>query len=328
MTAPPPYESPGYRPYPHPSYPYAPPRTNRLAIASLLSAFMCAPLAVVFGHVSLAQIKRSGEHGRGLAVAGLVLGYLLPVAMVVVLVFGLLLAGLGRQAAESGLDGPPGQQAAPSTPVPTLPDFAPPAGLGSSCRYPATTPAAVRPVKPPRGGKVPTEPAVISAVMTTADGDVGLQLENALAPCTVNSFVSLARQRFFDETRCHRLTNEASLGVLQCGDPTGKGSGGPGYRFDNEYPTNQYRRGDPALSIPVVYPRGTLAMANSGPDSNGSQFFIIYRDSLMPPTYTVFGRIDEVDMAAVDRWAAAGVKGGGGDGPPAKPVTITSIVVK
>jgi len=78
----------------------------------------------------------------------------------------------------------------------------------------------------------------------------------------------------------------------------------------------------------VVYPRGTLAMANSGPDSNGSQFFIVYRDSLMPPTYTVFGRVDEVDMALVDRWATPGVKGGGSDGPPSTPIIIASVVVK
>lgn len=315
---------PYVQPYPAPPT-YPGPPTNALAIASLASAFLCSPLAIVFGHVSLAQIRRSGEQGRGLAIAGLVIGYLLTAATVVVLVFGLMLARLSWDAMQSGV---PGYRAAPSTADRTLPDFFPPAGLGSSCSYPATATAAVRPVKPPRSGKVPTEPAVISATLTTGDGAIGLQLENGQAPCTVNSFVSLARQGFFDKTPCHRLTTEASLGVLQCGDPAGNGSGGPGYRFDNEYPTNQYRRLDPALSRPVVYPRGTLAMANSGPNSNGSQFFIVYRDSLMPPTYTVFGRVDEADMAVVDRWAAAGVKGGGNDGSPAKPITITSVVVK
>lgn len=323
MTVPPPYE-PKY-PHPaHPPHPYTPPRTNALAIASVVSAFLCTPLAIVFGHISLAQIKRSGERGRGLAVAGLAIGYLLPVVMVVALVFGLL---IGREASPTPNEAAPGQPM-PSTAEPALPDFAPPPGSGSACAYPAARPPAAKPVKPPRGGKVSTEPAVISGVITTPDAAVGVQLENAQAPCTVNSFISLARQGFFDKTRCHRLTDEPTNAVLQCGDPTGKGGGGPGYRFDNEYPTNQYPRQDPGLSLPVVYPRGTLAMANSGPDSNGSQFFIVYRDSLMPPTYTVFGRIDEIDMAAVDRWAAAGVKGGGGDGQPATPITITSVVVK
>ena len=143
---------------------------------------MCAPLAVVFGHVSLAQTS---------ALASVAAGWPSPVwcsaicslvAMVVVLVFGLLLAGPGRQTADSGLDGPPGQQAAPSTPVPPLPDFAPPAGLGSSCRYPSTT--RPRPGWSSRraAGRCRPNPLSSSAVMTTTDGDVGLQLENALAP--------------------------------------------------------------------------------------------------------------------------------------------------
>ena len=71
------------------------------------------------------------------------------------------------------------------------------------------------------------------------------------------------------------------------------GTGGPGYRFPNEYPTNQFRLTDPTLKTPVLYPRGTLAMANSGPGTNGSQFFLVYKDSALPPTYTVFGTIDE-----------------------------------
>ena len=77
--------------------------------------------------------------------------------------------------------------------------------------------------------------------------------------------------------------------MLQCGDPKGDGTGGPGYQFANEYPTNQYLPDDPALSQPLVYPRGTLAMANAGPGTNGSQFFIVYKDSQLPPNYTVFG---------------------------------------
>ena len=95
--------------------------------------------------------------------------------------------------------------------------------------------------------------------------------------------------------------------MLQCGDPTGTGTGGPGYRFPNEYPTNQYRLTDPALKAPMLYPRGTLAMANSGPGANGSQFFVVYEDSLLPPTYTVFGTVEPVGLAVIDKVAAAGV---------------------
>ena len=77
--------------------------------------------------------------------------------------------------------------------------------------------------------------------MSTSRGNIGLQLDNGKAPCTVNSFASLAQQGYFDDTPCHRLTTTPQLGVLQCGDPSGTGTGGPGYRFANEYPTNQYR---------------------------------------------------------------------------------------
>jgi peptidyl-prolyl cis-trans isomerase B (cyclophilin B) len=84
---------------------------------------------------------------------------------------------------------------------------------------------------------------------------------------------------------------------------------------------------DPALKIPVLYPRGTLAMANSGPGTNGSQFFLVYDDSVLPPTYTVFGTIDSPGLTALDMIAAAGVTGGADDGKPGKDVTIKSVQV-
>jgi len=116
--------------------------------------------------------------------------------------------------------------------------------------------------------------------------------------------------------------------VLQCGDPTGGGTGGPGYRFANEYPTNQYRPFDTALTRAVTYPRGTLAMANAGPDTNGSQFFIVYRDSLLPPTYTAFGTVDDTGLAVVDHIAEAGIKASSSspdDGAPRLPVIMKSV---
>ncbi|BBY48012.1 peptidyl-prolyl cis-trans isomerase [Mycolicibacterium arabiense] len=204
-----------------------------------------------------------------------------------------------------------------------LPAFKPPADLGADCQYPAAE-AASKKNNPPRTGKVPTDPAQVSASMTTSEGNLGLQLDNGKAPCTVNSFASLAQQDYFNDTPCHRLTT-GGLAVLQCGDPTGKGTGGPGYEFANEYPTNQFQPDDPALQQPVIYPRGTLAMANAGPGTNGSQFFLVYQDSQLPPNYTVFGTIDETGLATLDKIAAAGVQGGGGDGPPAKPVQIKTL---
>ena len=216
--------------------------------------------------------------------------------------------------------------AAPSAPG-ALPAFAAPAGLGEDCQYPASAEKASKDVKPPRTGKVPTDPAEISASMSTDQGNIGLLLDNGKTPCTVNSFASLAQQGFFDNTPCHRLTTAEALSVLQCGDPTGKGTGGPGYSFANEYPTNQYQPDDPKLLEPVLYPRGTLAMANGGPNTNGSQFFLVYKDSQLPPGYTVFGKIDETGLATLDKIAGAGVGGGGDDGPPAKPVQVKSILL-
>ena len=163
--------------------------------------------------------------------------------------------------------------------------------------------------------------------MSTNQGNLGLVLDNAKAPCTVNSFASLAQKGYFNDTPCHRLTTSPSLSVLQCGDPTGSGTGGPGYQFANEYPTDQYPPNDPALQQPVVYPRGTLAMANAGPGTNGSQFFLVYKDSQLPPNYTAFGTIDATGLATLDKIAAAGVAGGGQDGKPATDVRIKSILL-
>ena len=208
-----------------------------------------------------------------------------------------------------------------------LPAFAAPAGLGQDCQYPASAEKASKEVKAPRTGQVPTDPAQISASMETNQGDIGLMLDNGKAPCTVNSFANLAQSGFFNETPCHRLTTSEGLSVLQCGDPTGEGTGGPGYEFANEYPTNQYQPDDPALQQPVLYPRGTLAMANAGPGTNGSQFFLVYKDSQLPPNYTVFGTIDETGLATLDKIAAGGVAGGGQDGKPATDVQVKSILL-
>jgi eukaryotic-like serine/threonine-protein kinase len=206
-----------------------------------------------------------------------------------------------------------------------LPPFVPSASVGANCQYLPSSDAAASTVNPPDAGSVSTDPARIGMNIVTNRGKIGLQLANNESPCTVNSFVSLAQQKFFDDTQCHRLTTSPGLSVLQCGDPKGDGTGGPGYQFADEYPADQYPPGDPALKQPVRYPRGTLAMANSGPNTNGSQFFLVYRDSQLPPAYTVFGTIDAAGLATLDKIAAAGVGGGGDDGTPATQVTIRSV---
>jgi peptidyl-prolyl cis-trans isomerase B (cyclophilin B) len=214
----------------------------------------------------------------------------------------------------------------PVAPVtgPKLPPFFPGPTVGANCQYPRTPGPAGKQAAPPPNGKVSTDPATIGLTIVTDRGRIPLALANNESPCTVNSFVSLAQQAYFDNTECHRLTTARTLSVLQCGDPKGDGTGEPGYQFANEFPTIQYPPGEPALKVPVVYPRGTLAMANAGPGTNGSQFFMIYRDSLLPPTYTIFGTVSDAGLAVIDKIAAGGVAGGGDDGKPANEVAIIS----
>lgn len=221
----------------------------------------------------------------------------------------------------------PGTTAAATATVPPLPPFAPPADLGANCQYPSAPDQLIKPVKPPASGRVSTDPAQISATISTNFGDIGIQLANAESPCTVNSFVSMARQQFFNNTQCARLINSADGGSLLCGGPDSDGSGGPGYEFADEYPTNQYPAGDPALRATVLYPRGTVAMATEGPNTNGSQFVLIYQDSEMEPQSTVFGTIDQAGLETLDKIARVGIAGNRQSGPPASAVTLNSVRV-
>ncbi|MFF1818489.1 peptidylprolyl isomerase [Kribbella sp. NPDC058245] len=183
-----------------------------------------------------------------------------------------------------------------------------------SCSYKKGAEPASKKVNPPADGK--TKASGTSKVsLNTSVGDLQVTLDSALAPCTVKNFLSLVGQKYFDNTSCHRLTVGEGLQVLQCGDPSGSGSGGPGYSFADEvYPT-------------LKYGRGILAMANSGPNTNGSQFFIVYGDaSGLGPQYTAFGTLDEPSLKLVDKVAEAGVKPQNGptDGAPITPVKINS----
>lgn len=199
-----------------------------------------------------------------------------------------------------------------SDPTPTAsPDTATsaPAEAGA-CEYPEdgqepAVPVDAPPAEPSVSGKVPV-------LIATSSGDIPATLDADAAPCTVNSFVSLAGQGYFDDTPCHRLTTEG-ISVLQCGDPTGTGSGGPGYSFADE------------LTGSETYPAGTLAMANAGPNTNGSQFFMVYGETSLPPSYTVFGTLDEAGLKAVQEIGKKGTADGGPDGAPATPVFITGV---
>ncbi|HEX2213487.1 MAG TPA: peptidylprolyl isomerase [Mycobacterium sp.] len=271
------------------------------------------------------QLERRAEKARKrrlYTIIGSVAGALVVVAAVVATIVLTNKDGDSQNAASTSTSA---TSTAPSAPG-ALPAFAAPAGLGENCQYPASAEKASKEVDAPRAGKVPTDPAEVSVSMSTDQGNLGLMLDNAKAPCTVNSFASLAQQGYFNDTPCHRLTTAESLSVLQCGDPTGKGTGGPGYSFANEYPTNQYQPDDPKLLEPVTYPRGTIAMANAGPNTNGSQFFIVHKDYPLPKNYTIFGKLTG-GLDTLDKIAAAGVAGGGDDGPPATPVKVKSILL-
>ncbi|HEX3779357.1 MAG TPA: peptidylprolyl isomerase [Pseudonocardiaceae bacterium] len=138
----------------------------------------------------------------------------------------------------------------------------------------------------------------------TTQGAITFKALTDKAPCTTNSFRFLAQRGYYDNTHCHRLTTQG-IYVLQCGDPTGTGSGGPGYQFPDENLAG------------ATYPAGTVAMANAGPNTNGSQFFFTWKNTTLSPAYTPFGTVVS-GMNVLARIAAAGEddQNGAGDGYP------------
>ncbi|MFE2053286.1 peptidylprolyl isomerase [Streptomyces sp. NPDC059459] len=188
------------------------------------------------------------------------------------------------------------------------------------------------PCEKPAEGKVKTqtwkkEPAMTvdksakyAMKLATTCGDIDIALKTSAAPHTVNSFSFLAGKGFFDHTPCHRLTTNGIF-VLQCGDPTGQGNGGPGYTIPDENLKDKSLKEN-------TYPAGTVAMANTGqPGSGGSQFFLVYQDSPLPPSYTPFGTISDGGMKVLKKIAAAGESTGAGDGAPNATVVIDKATV-
>ncbi|MDH6126177.1 peptidylprolyl isomerase [Kitasatospora sp. GP82] len=151
------------------------------------------------------------------------------------------------------------------------------------------------------------------ATLRTSQGAVTFQALTDKAPCTTFSFRFLAEHGYFNRSHCHRLTTKG-IYVLQCGDPTGTGSGGPGYSFPDENLTG------------ATYPAGTVAMANAGPNTNGSQFFFVWKDTKLPPAYTPFGRVT-AGLDVLQKIAAGGEddQNNPGDGYPNLPVNIHQV---
>jgi peptidyl-prolyl cis-trans isomerase B (cyclophilin B) len=182
-------------------------------------------------------------------------------------------------------------------------------------------------VSPPTDANPPKQ-GTVAVTMTTNQGVLPITLHRAQAPCTVESFVHLARANFFNNTPCHRLVTQGTLKVLQCGDPSGTGTGGPGYTIPDEPPTG-LKPGPDGASI---YPAGAVAMAKaSSPNSGGSQFFLVYADSELPPDYTIFGTVAPAGLTVLRKIAAAGDDGSmdstAGGGRPKLATSIQSVTV-
>ncbi len=219
--------------------------------------------------------------------------------------------GKSAAASASASASPSLSASASSTASPTAAAVAEPA---HHCTYTASGTAARKVSLPPSS---PSYTASYQATIATNRGTIVINLLNSKATCTVNSFVHLADQKYFDDTKCVRLTT-TSIYVLQCGDPTGTGTGGPGYEFASENLKG------------ATYPAGTVAMANTGqPDSNGSQFFLVYKNTPLPPSYTPFGTITQ-GLPILDAIAKAGSDNTNapGDGHPKENVVIDTLTIK
>jgi peptidyl-prolyl cis-trans isomerase B (cyclophilin B) len=252
------------------------------------------------------QQERRMQHTHKTRMRAIVTGAVCLLAAIGVGGYFLFGAGGGKSAAAS-----PSASASASASSSAAAAVAEPA---HHCTYTASGTAARKVSLPPSS---PDYKASYQATIATNRGTIVIDLLNSKATCTVNSFVHLAGQKYFNNTNCHRLTT-SGIYVLQCGDPTGTGSGTPGYGFANENLTG------------ATYTAGTVAMANTGqPNSNGSQFFLVYKNSPLPASYTPFGRITQ-GLAVVSDIAKAGSDNanGSGDGHPKEKVVIESVSIK
>ena len=214
-----------------------------------------------------------------------------------------------------------------------------PRTVKTQCTYAADPAGAAKKAELPPGDPPKDEPTELT--IATNQGDIKIGLDTKQAPCTVNAFVALAKQGYFDNTHCHRLTT-SGIFVLQCGDPkatgaaddTTAGSGGPGFYTKDELVENDPRlqpcldQTDPRSGKQFcTYTTGTVAMANAGPDTTGSQFFLVYKDSQLPNGFTVFGTMSAAGVKVVQSIAAAGAypPNANGNTAPKTEVLISSV---
>jgi peptidyl-prolyl cis-trans isomerase B (cyclophilin B) len=194
------------------------------------------------------------------------------------------------------------------------------------CSYAKSSTGAVTSVGTPPAS--PNYKATYTAKIDTNLGPISVNLANSKATCTVNSFAYLADKGLWNNTQCHRISDSGGLYMLQCGDPTAKasqnlscssttlGTGGPGYQFADENLKG------------ATYKAGTVAMANSGANTNGSQFFLVFKDTQLPASYTPFGTITAgLDILQNVAKAGTSCTYSAGGGVPKEKVDIKSVSI-
>ncbi|NTU47069.1 peptidylprolyl isomerase [Candidatus Roizmanbacteria bacterium] len=242
--------------------------------------------------------------------------------------FIVILLGVSYILSQSGSKSRASEQATPTATLPVQPSpteevSTSSAPLSVTPTHSSPTPMAkkIEPTKSTQKGPLQKPSLTIdtsktyTALVKTSEGTITIALNAKQTPITVNNFVYLSRQGFYDNSPFHRVINGF---MIQGGDPTGTGMGGPGYKFDDESFTGEYTR-------------GTIAMANSGPNTNGSQFFIMHKDYALPKSYVIFGKVTE-GLDVVDKIATAPVTANqmGESSTPVNPVKIleTTIIEK
>ncbi|WP_420099117.1 peptidylprolyl isomerase [Corynebacterium sp.] len=172
------------------------------------------------------------------------------------------------------------------------------------------------------------EDGTSDVTLATNKGDITVTLDYAQAPCAANNFESLASQDYYNDTVCHRVVVNDGMKILQCGDPSGDGAGGPGYTFPDEYPV--WNEDGEKVEDEGLYTRGVLAMANGGENTNGSQFFLVDDDTQLPNDYTIFGTISEDGLSTLDTIIDENEgenQDNNGDGAPVDEVRIETATV-
>lgn len=249
----------------------------------------------------------------------------LAVACVLGLVAGLTIAFTGGSTPKASASASASAKASASASATATTTAAAVAEPATHCTYTQSSSTG----KPAMPSVTPDYKAAYTATINTNLGKIVINLLNSKATCTVNSFVHLAETNFFNNTQCHRVSNSQGLYMLQCGDPTASasqklscssttlGTGGPGYSFDDENLTG------------ATYKAGTVAMANSGANTNGSQFFLVFKATSLSPSYTPFGTITSgLDILQNVANAGTSCTFSAGGGVPKEKVVISSVTIK